>query len=141
MDNTGPHLQAALICERVLQEQDQVPSVIRIIDRIFFALGPDGELVQPQHPIFFFISFKAGSARGSFNVEIHREKPSGERALVLNAPVFFEGEERGVNVVVGTAFAPDQAGLYWFDVMFEGTLVTRIPLRAVFQPQPTVGSE
>lgn len=141
MDPSGPHLQAALICERVLQEQDGVLSIIRVIDRVTFQLGPDGELIQPQHPIFFVISFKAGKARGTYSIEIQREKPSGEQALVLNAPVHFEGEERGANVVIGGAFAPDEAGLYWFDVLFEGEQVTRIPLRAVFQPLPTLGGE
>lgn len=139
--DSGPHLQAALICERVLQEQDGIISVIRHIDRVIFVVGPDGDLVQPQHPITFLVSFKSGSARGSYNVEIHREKPSGEQDAVLSAPVFFEGEERGVNLVVAAAFAPDQAGLYWYDVYFEGTRVTRIPLRAIYQPLPTAGGE
>lgn len=140
-DPSGPHLQAALICERVLQEQDGIVSAIRVVDRVFFVLGPAGELLQPQHPITFLIAFKSGSARGSYSLEVRRERPSGEQDTVLSAPVFFEGEERGVNLVVQTAFAPDQAGLYWFDVYFEGNRVTRMPLRAIYQQPPTAGPQ
>jgi hypothetical protein len=138
---TGPHLTAALICERVLSEQDQVLSAIRIIDRVTFGVGADGKLVQPQQPIWFMIMLKSGSARGSYNVEIRREKPSGEQSPLLSAPVYFEGEDRGASLVVAAAFEPDQAGLYWFDVYFEEERITRIPLRVIYQPLPTIGGE
>jgi hypothetical protein len=138
-DPSGPHLTAAIICERILNEQDGVVSAIRIIDRVWFVTGEDGQPLNPQHPITLFISFKSGSARGSFTVAIHLEKPSGEQAPVLEAPVFFEGEERGVNIVLNAGFEPEEAGLYWFDVLFEGNRVTRMPLRAIYQSQPSAG--
>jgi hypothetical protein len=58
---------------------------------------------------------------------------------LLEAPVLLEGEDRGVNVVFQTMFEPDGQGLYWFDVLFNGERVTRIPLRVVYQSQPSVG--
>jgi hypothetical protein len=84
---------------------------------------------------------KAGGARGRYKLEIIREKPSGMRDSILTTPVLLEGEERGANVVINAAFQPDEEGLYWFDVMFsagdegaEARRLTRVPLRAVFQP-------
>ena len=62
--------------------------------------------------------------------------PSGERGPVAEASVLMEGEDRGVNLIADTAFAPEQQGLYWFDVLLDGELFTRIPLRAVFQQMP-----
>ena len=138
-DPGGPYLQAALICERVLQEQDGVITAVRVIDRVFFFTDPDGQPLNPQHPVTFLITFKSGAARGSYTISVEREKPSAERSAVLQAPVFFEGEDRGVNVIVSAAFEPDQPGLYWFDVLFEGERVTRVPLRAIYQPLPTAG--
>jgi hypothetical protein len=136
-DTGGPYLQAALICERVLQEQDGVVSAIRVIDRVYFVTDAEGRPLSPQHPITLLITLKSGAARGSYSVRIEREKPSGERAPVLEAPIFLEGEDRGANLVVAAAFEPDQQGLYWFDVLFENDLVTRIPLRAIYQQIPT----
>ena len=139
MDPSGPHLSIAVVCERVLTEQDGVLSAIRLIDRIIFPLDEAGTLVMPQQPITLFIVLKAGAARGTFNLEIKREDPSGIEVPVLGAPVHFEGEERGANVIVNTGFAPEQPGLYWYDVYFDGARITRMPLRAVFQPQVTTG--
>jgi hypothetical protein len=138
-DPGGPFLNAALACERVLNEQDGVVSAIRIIDRVVFLLDDEGELIQTRHPFTFLVSFKAGAARGSFTVSLRMEKPSGEEVPLLDAPVFFEGEDRGVNLVLQSMFEPEEAGLYWFDVLFEGERVTRVPLRAVYQSQPTTG--
>ena len=139
VNRDGPHLQTAVFCERVLQEQDGVVSAIRMVDRIGFVTNDDGEPIQRQHPLTLLVMFKSGSARGTFTLSVRREKPSGEQDGVLEAPVFFEGEERGVNLILSLNFEPDQQGLYWFDVLFEGERATRIPLRAIFQRLPTAG--
>lgn len=135
-DGTGPYLSAALICERVLQEQDGVLSAIRIIDRVYFLADEDGTPVSPQQPFTLLLSFKAGEARGRYAVRLVMEKPSGEQGPEITASVHFEGEDRGVNVVIPTVLQVDQEGLYWFDVFFEKERVTRIPMRAIYQPQP-----
>jgi uncharacterized protein DUF6941 len=139
MDPSGPHLSVATICDRVLTEQDGVLSAIRMVDRVTFLLGDDGAPVNPQHPVTILVVLRAGAARGTFNLEIRREDPSGEESVVLGAPIHLEGEERGASVVISTMFVPEHAGLYWYDVYFEGDRVTRMPLRAVFQPQMTTG--
>jgi hypothetical protein len=139
MDPSGPHLSVATVCERVLTEADSVLSAIRMVDRITFTLGDDGEPINPHFPIAILVVLKAGAARGTFNLEIRRETPLGEESLVLGAPVHLEGEERGASIVITATFSPDHAGLYWYDVYFEGQRLTRMPLRAIFQPQPTTG--
>ncbi len=138
-DSGGPHLTAALVCERVLQEQDGVISAIRIIDRVYFVADPSGTPLTNGYPITILVSWKAGEARGRYSARIRMEKPSGEQVPLLQAPVHLEAEERGVNLVVGSLFQPDQEGLYWFDVFFEEDRVTRIPLRAMYQPQAMTG--
>jgi hypothetical protein len=138
-DSTGPHLQAAIICERVLQEQDGTISAIRLIDRLtHFVRGPDAPETLPrfQQPITFLIAFKSGAARGRYEVQIRVEKPSTEQTDFGRWPVYFEGEERGVNLVFNVIFEPELEGLYWFDLFFQGERLTRMPLRVVYQPIP-----
>lgn len=137
-DTSGPHLTAALICERILQEQDGVISAIRIIDRITRVANVPGDSAfeQFQTPIAILICFKSGAARGRHNVTMQVEKPSGEQGPATVFPVQMEGEDRGVNLVLNTMFEPDQEGLYWFDVGFDDERVTRMPLRVVYQPLP-----
>lgn len=135
-DGDGPFLTAAFFCERVLQEQDGVLSAIRMVDRVFFLTDEDGQLVEPLHRLTLLITFKSGKAQGSLSVRVEQEKPSTERGTPAELSVFFEGGERGVNLVIPTEFRPEYAGLHWFDVFVEERRATRIPLRAVFQRMP-----
>jgi hypothetical protein len=88
--------------------------------------------------ITLLVVLKAGSARGRHQVRITMEAPSGEQMpQEATLPVLLEGEERGVNLVLNLGFQAEQEGLYWFDVHFgdQNVLLTRVPLRIVYQPQ------
>jgi hypothetical protein len=137
---TGPWITAALICEKVLMEATGLASAIRILDRYIFILGPDGQPLAPAQPVFFLISLKSGEARGSHRIRIEREDPSTMRSPIVETDLFFEGEDRGAQLVVNGDFAPAEAGLYWYDVFLNDRLITRMSLRAIFQPQPTLGA-
>jgi hypothetical protein len=51
MDSGGPYLNAALLCEKVLHEKDEVLSVMRIIDRIIVqALSVGGPVPDSLPP-------------------------------------------------------------------------------------------
>ena len=139
--NQGPHLAAALLCEKVLREVDGVISAIRIVDRInHSAVGanPPEEMQPFDYELTLFVSFKAGSARGPMPLEIRMQKPSGETASPHRSIMNFEGDdERGVNLVAIMKLRLDMPGLHWFDVYLSGHRVTRIPLRVVYLPQIT----
>ena len=72
---TGPYLQAALLCERVMEEKDGVLSVIRIFDRVIqTASGPSApEAMQPlNYAMTALIILKSGRATGTVQVKIGR---------------------------------------------------------------------
>lgn len=137
----GPFLAAAVLCERVLTEQDGVLSLIRIVDRITqTAVGPETPDEMPAFPVNLtaVIVLKSGSARGRHSVRITLEAPSGQeigQEVIL--PVLLEGEDRGVNLVVNLGFQAEHEGIYWVNVHFgsQKHLLTRVPLRVVYQPQ------
>lgn len=135
----GPFLSAALICEKVLLEQDGVKSAIRIIDRIIrtVPVAAVSEQMEPfEHDFVLFISLKSGEARGTHVLEVRFLKPSGESPTPLTQSVLLEGEsDRGVDIVAGMKVKFDQAGLYWFIVSIDGTRLTQVPFRVVYMPQ------
>lgn len=134
----GPYLAMAVLCEKVLTEQDGVLSVIRIVDRLTIsAAGPEppDEMPATQLNLVALVAFRSGSARGRYKVKLRPEDPSGIQLPVLEMPIHFEGEERGANIVVGFNFVAEHEGLYWIDVLFQEDVVTRIPLRVMYQPQ------
>ena len=133
----GPYLSVAVLCEKVLQEKDGVASVIRIVDRfILTASGPAPPEKMPPTTITTtaFLSFKSGFAKGSHTVKLVPKDPSGRSAgPEALLPVFFEGEDRGANIIVNVNFRVQEDGLYWFEVLLGERLMTRIPLRVVYQ--------
>ena len=98
----GPYLNAALICEKVIQEKDEVTSIIRIVDRVILTTTASfsPEKIPPTTlDLYAFLSFKSGSARGRHTIKWVTEAPSGIRSPEQLLPALFEGEDRGVNFI------------------------------------------
>ncbi len=141
VNETGPYLVVAALCEKVLQEASGVLSLIRIVDRMTIStqgVGAPEEMPPGTVSITAVISLKSGQARGSDSVMIRLERPSGVKTQIGTFPVFFEGEDRGSNIIFDLALFVEEQGLYWFDVLIGDRLLTRMPLRIVYQ-RLTVG--
>lgn len=146
----GPYLQSALICEKVLRDADGVQSYIRVVDRI--TVTTTGEDPPPEMPpqhldLTASITLKAGEARGRYAVKFRPEAPGGFERPALEVPVNFVGEgEHGNTVNVELkGLEIDLEGLWWFDVLFvdrhqKEKLMTRIPLRMMYQPQRVIAT-
>ena len=135
----GPFLAMAAICEKVLEEKDGVLSVIRIVDRSVVRpqLVPGVVASSGMPPtviaLTVVLSLKSGNARGSHRLSLQPETPSGLKINPVSVSVLFEGEDRGVNLVMPMQMQVTQEGLYWFDVLLDDQRLTRIPLRVVYQ--------
>lgn len=132
----GPYLTAAVFCEKVLKEADGVSSLIRIVDRIIMtASGPNPPEKMPPVTITtnLFLSFKSGFAKGSHTVKIVVEGPSGPAGSEALLPVLFEGDDRGVNHILNVNLQVQDEGIYWFEVYLGDRLLTKTPLRVVYQ--------
>ena len=139
----GPWLAAALLCEKVIEDKEGTLSLIRIIDRVTTtAVGQGTPSEMPPTPITVTLvaAFKSGSARGRSDFRIDAEAPTGLRTPLAQAlSIIFEGEDRGANLIINLNFTAQHEGLYWFDLFLDDKLVTRVPLRVVYQRQETGG--
>ena len=135
-EGTGPWLIAAVLCERVLQERDGTMSVIRIVDRVT-ATTQDEKSPEEMPPVPVnlkaLITLKSGEAKGNYAVTVQPVFPSQRKGPVITMPVLLEGEDRGVNLIFDVRFKASEQGVYWFDVMIRDEVVTRIPLRVLYQ--------
>lgn len=132
----GPYVLMAVFCEKILQETDGVISVIRVVDRINIApSGKDAPAQMPAIPLQLptLLSFKSGFVRAKCQIHLRAESPSGKETTVASFPAFFEGDDRGVNLILNLGFQAEEEGLYWFSVYIEDDLATRIPLRILYQ--------
>jgi hypothetical protein len=135
VSKTGPYLQAALLCERVMEEKDGVLSAIRIIDRLIHtAMGPatPATMAPLTYAMTTLIILKSGGARGTVQVRIEMEEPSGITTAGPSMTALMEGEDRGQNLIMAMQMTFKETGLYWFNVYVDDQLVTKMPFRVVY---------
>jgi len=138
--STGPFLQMAVLCEKVLQEADGVSSIIRVVDRIVStAAGPEVPASMPplQVNLTLALMFKSGTAQGRSTLTVRPQTPAGIDMPEFSVPVLFEGGDRGVNVFGNLVFQAEAEGVYWITVLLDGEAVTQVPLRILYQPMQT----
>lgn len=129
----GPYVNAAFICERLLQEQDGVKSAIRIVDRfnrsIHVTSGEPPEKMPPLSvDLWLLLKLKSGSCKGKKDIRITFLAPGGGVLGSHSGSVVFGGDNRGVDVQVRLQMDLGEEGVYWFDVLLDEWLLTRVPL-------------
>jgi len=76
--------------------------------------GLDGRL-KPGGAVGCGVGERVGSARGAVAVAES------------------SGEDRGVQLIARLQLDLREEGLYWIDVLLDGSLVTRVPFRVIYQ--------
>jgi hypothetical protein len=128
-----PHLAIAVFCEKVLREADGVISLIRVVDR-FIVAGATSEMEPQVLKFTLMLMFKAGFMRGKATIAVRPKSPAGAELPAMEFPVLFEGDDdRGLALSGEVNFPISEEGVYWFDVYVMQELVTRMPLRVVYQ--------
>lgn len=138
----GPHLISAVICDQVIEGKDGVLSAIRIIDQVTMmqlAEGEDKQIQLPQLPQFarlgpilqfsILVLLKSGDFKGKGKLRLAMQTPSGKSAPEQAVEVELFGEQHGSNVIFNVGLAPQEAGLYWFEIYFGDRLLTKSPLQ------------
>lgn len=133
----GPYLNAALLCERVLQERDGVLSIIRVIDRLVVqVMGTQLPDQMPPAPIacYAVVMLKTGSFAGKYKLQVTPSTPSQKVLPTASVDVLMEGgEDRGTNLVIPIQMLAEEEGVYWFEVKLAEQVLTKIPLRLIYQ--------
>jgi hypothetical protein len=132
----GPWLSLAALCEKVIEDKEGKLSLIGILDRITITASGGGapDRMPPTNlQITAVVSLKSGFAKGKFAVGLRPVNPSGVQAPTLTMPILLEGDDRGANVILVVNAQVTEEGLYWFDVLLEQRVISRIPLRILYQ--------
>jgi hypothetical protein len=130
MPKARPYVGAALFCERILTEEGGVRSFMRVIDTGEIDLPPNLPL-KPAIDIQAVVILKIPpeETRADYGVELIGHSPSGTR-MTVGAPVRVSIEEQGggANIAARIAFPVEEYGVYWFDVVVDGEVLTKMPL-------------
>ena len=133
MPNDKPFVQAALFCERALREESGVLSAIRVVDRFTIRKPPsDTEETKAAFETTLLVMLKSGDVVGESEIEIRHRFPSGKQQPFGDKyPFVLEGGVHGFNLVARTTFVVTEFGLHWFDVMWQDTVLTSVPLMLI----------
>lgn len=139
MSPTGmtPYVQIAAFCHTVLREASGGMSLIRIADRHLIQ-GGTPEMQPTTINLTLAVILKSGNMEGSATMTIRPNDPDETPLPAIQMPVLFEGRERGVGLVSQMSLMAKKPGLYWFDVLIDGVLLTRIPLRILYHQAPQI---
>jgi hypothetical protein len=144
----GPYLNTAVFCETAIEGRDGTLSIIKIVDTVIqTAAGPDPPAKMPAFVarLNVVIVLRAGEARGRYTILLRPEAPDGRKLPAHEQAVQFVGDTNAYQLIGQIELPVELEGIYWFDVVFVAgpeneELLTRIPLRAVYQPQKTAPS-
>jgi hypothetical protein len=136
----GPYLKAAVFVNVAIQGNDNVLSLIRVIDRLVTqaqGASPPKEMPVVTSRMNAVIMLVSGKARGRHEVRLVREAPNGVRKDVWTGGILLEGENKGHNINLEMNETFDLEGTYWYDVLVENELMTRMPFQVLYQPMTT----
>ena len=139
----GPYLNAAFLCEKVLEEKNGVLSAIRIVDRVTYTYAaspenPSSGVPPIQAELSFLLILKSGQNPGATNIKIILKKPDNSELPPLNETMHLDTpDNKGGNLVINTRLNIDQKGVWWFEVFINDVSRTKIPLEVIFLPQAT----
>jgi hypothetical protein len=133
-----PYCMAALLCEKIVQEPDGVPTIVRAIDKITFQVP---EALLGVIPGFgwqgsLLLIFKSGTAKVKKTVIVKGINPDGTELMEdISSKITFAGDDglSGSNVYIQLTLMVRMKGLHWFHVLLDGKRVMRVPFIVEFK--------
>ncbi len=131
MEKFSPDLQSALLCDDVRQERNGKFMLIGLFDAIVLQSLP------VRYPRLFMVT-RWCSGQGEFTQKSRILKPDGSSVLVEGQmiPVRLPNSEAtATNVEVFLNVEFQTAGAHWVEVLIDGDLKIRYPLRVSIAPK------
>ncbi len=131
MEKFSPDLQSALLCDDVRQERNGKFMLIGLFDAIVLQSLP------VRYPRLFMVT-RWCSGQGDFTQKSRILKPDGTSVLVegQSIPVRLPNSEAtATNVEVFLNVEFQTAGPHWVEVLIDGDLKIRYPLRVSLAPK------
>jgi len=139
-----PWVAAATLCENILEDKDNVMSIIRMVDLFNVPRPPEWDGKENlQLLLNGLLAFKSGDVKGKRIVRIYGVSPKGKRQKLHELSMDFLGGNTGVNLKLRMVFGFKTEGTHWLDVYVEKRLTTRIPITILFHElvQPVAPAE
>ncbi len=141
---TIPLLAAAIVCENILTETENVQSAIRIVDHVTLPhAGAPTKGMGIQLPLMLFLAFKVGdNSGGEREMTWELVSPSGKKNELKPMTLHFAKDtpNAGYTIRANVVLKYEKEGVYWYNIYVEGSLITRIPIKVSIAPKQEASS-
>jgi hypothetical protein len=136
-----PYLKYGVICERVMQEKDDVISLIRIVDK--FTITITGREPPDQLPeavkVFTIVMCWAGGL-GTHEATFNIQTPGGEVQPSPQSWSFnLDALNRSHSIIVTLPVRITKPGIYWVQFVLNSEVKSRIPFQVLYERQKLHG--
>ena len=135
----GPLVGMAVLCQAVQRREDGTMDVLGIAEGVVLEPPPpsdDDPLgLRPVAvlPLRLLVSLRAGATRGPCRIDIVGRYPAGNAGPSTAVEVEFTADRPGATVNVPVELRVHEPGVYQFDVLAAGRLVTTVPLTVIYR--------
>jgi len=138
MPASRPLVAAALVCEKILTEKDNVSSAIRIVDTFYLNESPQ---LSDEMPVGvnmnLLLMLKSQNPIPSGEVSMKMRTPSAQTKDLPNKyTLTIKGGEAGSALHIAFVVALKEYGLFWFDILWNGEVLTSVPFRLASGQKP-----
>jgi hypothetical protein len=137
---SGPYLNAALLCDEVLEEKSGRLSLIRLITEVTVNLAADDpptEMPAIDIPLTGLLAFNAGEQPGTYAVALVMQDPDGGKRRGPDLALELKHDHHTMNLIVKATLGANVPGVYWVLVLLNEREVTRLPLLVRYAPKTT----
>lgn len=137
----GPFVALAVLCHRIDRQADGTVDIHGIVDGLVISRESPQDPAAPTHPVLSLtavVMLRAGDVRGEGTLILRGWFPSGAEGPTLARRLFFSDDAPAATLAVQLELELSEAGVYWFDVDFEGRRLTRISLHVVWSDDQAV---
>ncbi|MGD0799282.1 MAG: hypothetical protein ABR910_16320 [Acidobacteriaceae bacterium] len=134
-----PWVQVAIFCQNAIIEANSGSrSIIKNVDGVTMG-GITSEMQPMQVQLTLALILKSGEMKGQYYLKVRYNSPGEVKTEGPSLPCYFEGGDRGLQTVIPLGFLATEPGIYWFDLLLDGQILTRMPVRVMYQQMQMQG--
>lgn len=125
---SGPYVALAVFCTRIDRQTDGSTDVIGVVESLNLDSPFSPPMTNNSLMMTAVVSVRGDTMRGAFPLAIRGHYPDGTPGTTLSQLVEFSDAQPTATVALPIQIAIGDLGEYWFDVMLDQRLLTRVRL-------------
>jgi hypothetical protein len=124
----GPYVALAVFCTRIDRQTDGSTDVVGVVETLNLDSPFSPPMINNSLMMTAVVSVRGDTMRGAFPLAIRGHYPDGTPGTTLSQLIEFSDAQPTATIALPIQIAISELGEYWFDVMLDQQLLTRVRL-------------